>query len=113
MEYADKYITPTQKSPVFMASCDYFGYIEVPLYKEWAIATLDNCTYIGSTFALTFATAVKRLHEWIVENPQIIAEYPKCKFTIECVDGSPSRFNDPKHETVYTISAKKAARFLF
>ena len=108
-----EYITPTPEHPVFTATCDWFGYIEDSPYKRYAIETPDSCTHCGTTFATSFASAVSRLHEWIIDNPHIISEYPRCKFTIECVTGRISENGEVLYEKVYEISAKKAARFLF
>lgn len=108
----EEFITPTPEHPVFTATCDYFGYIEESPYKRYAVETPDNCTHLGTTFATSFADAVTRLHEWIAEHPHIVRDYPKCKFTIECVNGSFTKYNELAYEVVYSITAKKAKRFL-
>ena len=107
------YITPTKQSPVFVATCDYFGYIEELRYKDYSIADeADNCQHVGRTFGIHFKDAVNRLHEWIQDNPHVIKEYPKCKFDIFLLDGSMDRYQT-KQVKVYTISARKAKQLLF
>lgn len=106
------YITPSADCLVFSAANDYFGYIEDSLYKQYAFPSPDGCTYVGCTFATSFASAVNRLHEWIVEHPYIIDNYPKSKFVIEYMDGTISKNNDPLRVEVYSITARKAKKFL-
>lgn len=111
-EEENKYIRPTKKSPVFVAQCDWFGFIEENLWKEYLVNTPDG-GHIGRTFAIRYHDAVNGLHEWIKENPETLKEYPKCKFDILLVDGSWDRHNDPVRKKVYTISAAKAKQLLF
>lgn len=113
-----EYIRPTKQSPIFVATCDYFGYIEEKHYKDYLVEAQDSRTgqtiqLVGRTFATSYANAVNRLHEWIVEHPEVIKDYPKSKFDILLVDGSVDRFDSTNQEKVYTISARKAKRLLF
>jgi len=82
---SSKYITPTKENPVFKAECDWFGFIETGLYKDWF---LEEVNIVGATFALSFADAVNKLHEWISENYEVLTDFPKCKFTILMMDGT-------------------------
>ena len=102
------YIIPTKKNPVYTAECDYFGYIETEFYKDLFV----NNSYC-STFALNYKDAVNKLHEWIIDNKNILNEYPKCKFNISLVDGTIDKYNNKKEKKVYTISAIKAKKLLF
>ena len=108
----EEFITPTKKNPIFIASCDYFGYIEESTCKEYLVNTPDGGT-IGRTFALHYKEAINRLHEWIQENPEVLKSYPKCKFTVSLVNGTYDRFNSPVQKKLYTLSASKAKQLLF
>jgi hypothetical protein len=99
-------IRPTKESPIFIATCDYFGRIEAGPYKDFEVG---DCR--GRTFGTNYAKAVNDLHEWIKENSWAVCEYPKCKFTIEMVDGS-IEHDQYASQVVYTISAAKAKKFL-
>lgn len=102
------YIIPTKKNPVYTAECDYFGYIETRFYKDLIV---NNS--ICSTFELNYKNAVNKLHEWIIDNKNVLNEYPKCKFNIELIDGTINKYNGTKRKKVYTISANKAKKLLF
>lgn len=101
------YIIPTKKYPVYIAECDYFGYIETSYYKN---SNVNGS--ICSTFELRYKDAVNKLHEWIIEGKDILNEYPKCKFNIYLVDGTMDKYGT-KRKKVYTISAVKAKKLLF
>lgn len=100
-------IKPTKQSPVFTADCDYFGYIEDAPFKQ---SEVNNCIY--PTFELTYMAAVNRLHEWIIDNKEILNDYPKAKFRIRIMDGTLDKYQDAIQKTVYTISASKAKKLL-
>lgn len=107
------YITPTKQSPVFVAECDYFGFIEEGFYKDYCIES-NNCSHCGATFELHYTDAIISLHKWIKEHRYVLDEYPKCNFNIYLVDGTMNTKWDQQKETkVYSISAKKAKQLLF
>ncbi len=107
-----EYITPTKESPVFVAECDWFGFIE-GIYKDFLIET-ENVSSCGQTFGIHYDKAITDLHTWIKENPKVLEDYPKCKFNLYLVDGSyDSKTDRRKEQKIYTISAKNAKRFLF
>jgi hypothetical protein len=112
MKTEEEYIRPTKDNPVFVASCDYFGYIEESTWKDYLVETSRGDS-VGRTFALHYKQAVNRLHEWIQENPEVLASYPKCKFDILLVDGTYDKFDSAIQKKVYTISATKAKQLLF
>ncbi len=103
-----EHIIPTKQVPVFMAHCDYFGYIEAGYYKNYYIPGAHTC---GSTFDICYQSAVNRLHQWIIDNPGVISDYPKCKFELYAIDGT---VKGDKHVVtkVYEISAAKAKKYL-
>jgi hypothetical protein len=100
------YIIPTKEHPVFLADCDYIGYIDGTYKKH----LLGNCS--SDTFGIDFAKAVNDLHEWIKEHSHLIEEYPKCKFNLYISDGSLDKYDDAIRKKVYTISARKAKKLL-
>jgi hypothetical protein len=108
----EEFLRPTRKNPVFVADCDWFGFIEENLYKRWELPD-RNGTIGGNTFSLHFTDAITRLHEWIIENKHVLKEYPKSKFSIYLINGSFNRFKEVKHQKVYTITARNAAKLLF
>lgn len=113
MTDSEKYIIPTKESPVFTAVCDWFGYIEDSPYKDYFIemnGATGGC--VGRTFATRYADAITRLHEWIVENKQVLEDWPKCKFEIRAVDGSYDKWEQVQDKVVYTITASKARKYL-
>ena len=110
MNTNDNYLTPSKLSPIFVAECDYFGFIEDSIYKDYMIE-YDDCQSIGRTFALYYKDAVNNLHEWLQNNSYILKEYPKAKFNIYMVDGTSLRGQTTRIK-VYTISAAKAINLL-
>lgn len=102
------YIIPTKTSPTFTAHCDYFGYIELPTYKNTLV---NNCTI--STFATSYASAIERLHEWIKENEWSLREHPKATYEISAIDGRVDKYGDAIRVKVYSISTAKAIKYLF
>ena len=106
------YITPTKESPIFVAECDWFGFIGGSLYKEYIVNENDGQS-CGETFSLHFKDSVNRLHEWIENNENTLKEYPKCKFNIYMINGSLDKDGRKKYEKVYTITASKAKKLLF
>ena len=105
-------ITPTKSRPVFTATNNWFGRIETSLYKDWEVRMPDKSILCGCTFATTYADAITRLHEWIIENSFIVKEYPKAIFSIEAIDGSFDKHGEVKYKVVYQISAAKAKKYL-
>lgn len=101
----NKYIIPTKENPVFLAECDYFGYID-GIYKRHLVG---NC--VSDTFGIDFTKSVNDLHEWIKES-EAVTDYPKCKFNLYVKDGTLDKDGDSIMKKVYTISASKAKRFL-
>ncbi len=105
-------ITPTKETRVFIAYCDHFGYINTEYYKDWEIRNGEGIICTGGTFAISFANAVERLHEWICENNWAVQEYPKAVFGIEVIDGTLDRRGEIRRVEVYRISAGKAKKYL-
>ncbi len=105
------FITPTKERPIFKALNTYFGYIETGVYKDWEIN--DGTNYIGGrTFALSFADAVNRLHDWIKENQWALDSQYKASFEIYVFYGDLDKYGSPVDQKVYSISASKAKKFL-
>ena len=103
----EEYITPTKERPVFTAHNDYYGYLETNLYKDWSIN--DLC---GSTFALSYADAIRMLHEYIIETKDEITDLPISKYEIMVIDGKLDKHGEPIRKTVYSISTAKAKKYL-
>jgi len=106
------YIIPTKNNPIFVAQCDYFGYIEDSPWKEFKIDLPDGSETTGKTFALSFTNAIVDLHTWITEYPQILDEYPKATFSIHLVNGKVDEYGQYATPMVYKISASKAKKLL-
>ena len=81
-------------------------------YKDWEIRNGEGIICTGGTFAISFANAVERLHEWICENNWAVQEYPKAVFGIEVIDGTLDRRGEIRRVEVYRISAGKAKKYL-
>jgi len=109
---APEFITPTKDRPVFRAVCTYFGYIENRRYKRWEVPS-DNGTLCGDTFAVSYEDAISMLHEWIKENRSVLVDYPKASFELYVFYGKLDKYGESIIEKVYSISAKKAKKFLF
>jgi len=106
-ESEKRYITPTKNRPVFTAYCDHFGSISTGMYNDWIVGN-----QVGETFALHYMDAVNMIHEWIRDHEEILDNYPKSKFFIEERNGSVDKDGDVKRRIVYTISARKAQKYL-
>lgn len=104
---ANSNIEVTKQNPVFIASCNHFGYLERTLYKRWIIG---NRT--GYTWALNYTDAINELHSWIKDNEWAIKEYPKCTFDIFRIDGTLNKYQEISEEKVYSISAAKAKKLI-
>lgn len=102
------YIIPTKQNPVFQATCDYFGSIELPMYKN---ALIGNTT--TATFALDYIESVARLHEWLKENEWLMKENPKATYEIFSMDGSVDKYGEIVRFRVYSISTWKAKKFIW
>ena len=109
---ATDYIRPTKANPIFIAECNYFGFIEDGnLWKEYEMETRDGLTG-GYTWEIYYEKAIIRLHNWLKENKEAITEYPKAKYTIYLLDGSLDKRGERKLEKVYEITTKKAIQLL-
>ncbi len=113
----NSYITPTKDSPIFMAECDHFGYLSQSIhYKDSVIECADdNSGACLNTFALSYESAIKYLHDYLCseDGQWAMKEYPKAKFSIYLIDGSQDkRLGRYKTQKVYTISSKKATQLL-
>lgn len=104
------YITPTTQQPIFMAISSYFGPIAGP-YKEWCISSINS---VGPTFALNYKDAIHNLHEWMIENKDmIIRNCPATStFFIQVVNGNTKSDEKVAHK-VYEINVLKAKQYLF
>lgn len=109
--HENDYITPTKERPIFVAVNDWFGYIEVGLWKEYAVETEEGCRSVGRTFALHFMEGINDLHQWIIDNPEVVKEYPKCSFKLYEINGELKNGEVVKNH-VYTISASRARKYL-
>lgn len=108
-----EYITPTKDNPVFIAHCDYWGYIEENFYKEWEIKN-ENGWIIGRTYALSLDKAIANLHEFIKEYfSSGKSSLPgKAKFSIAMIDGTwNEKYNERKEYKCYEISVNQARKF--
>jgi len=101
------FIIPTKKHPIFVAECDYFGYIECSVYKRSLVDGV--CNY--ATFETDFSRAVNLLHEELKDGVWCM-DFPKAKFTIYSVDGSKDKYGNAKMNVVYAISASKAKKLV-
>lgn len=113
MENLNQYIIPTKKSPVFVVSHDYIGYIERSLYKRWFVQKNEQGGGLcGETFATFYTHAIEYLHEYIIENPEVVTNYPKATITIFAIDGSKDKNGEVIYTPVYKITAKKAIKYI-
>lgn len=109
MEANQDYITPTKHEPIFKAYCTAFGYIELGIYKDWYV---KSAGVVGSTFALTFESAVNMLHAWIKDHKDFVKKETNCKFVIYAMDGRVDKRGDAVEESVYSIGVEKAKKYL-
>ena len=104
-------LTPTKESPIFLAECSAFGFIEENIYKEAQIEVGD-CIHCMPTFAISFTKAITKLHEWIIENKDFWLEYGHAAtFTIYAIDGTIENDNVIEKK-VYSITSSKANKYL-
>jgi hypothetical protein len=96
------FITPTKESPIFTATCNWFGHLD-GIYKETRVE-IGDCTSRMPTFALTFADAVSSLLEYAKEEKSYLLSEKNTKLIIELVDGTANADGEVKFKKVFTLT---------
>ena len=108
-----EYIKPSKGNEIFVADNNYFGYILDGMYKDAEIEFNDGNSSIMPTFALSYAEAVRKLHDWILDpDNQWLLDEPHITFRIHSIDGSIDEMRDEvKMTKVYTLSTTKLRKY--
>jgi len=109
-----EYAGVSKITPIYIAECNAFGFMERGLYKDYLIKTEDEEFY-GQVWDMDLTRAIQALHEWIrdIDNREFVIENPNAKYTLYMMDGSwNEKYGRPAEIKVYEITTAMALRTL-